>query len=431
LRAKGFLLPVCGLIIAVICGFATWWSIRIAIADWQASAGTIEGYNKALRIAPEDPELRAREALYRVDNDDANDGGQPLDDDLAVAARMNPYNSAVLMALGLRKEFQGKTADAESYLERAVAVDHQFKPAWTLANFYYRTHQSEKSWPLIERILHLEPLGFDPAPVFELSWNELEDTHDVDTDQRERAVAASRRIENMFPTGSERPVQYLQFLVNTKRVDAALDTWPKALAAYTPGGPGQASTMIDFADFLIANGRIPEAVRIWNQLAAHGILPTEPLNPPTGGLIADPEFQFPALGKAFGWRVEDVPGVFTGKAAGAQRFEISGDEPAMFGILSVIAPVLPGVPYRLQWKVDGLALSAPRDPGFAFQIIKEPGGEVTQCEPLLAANPPPCDFVSQADVKFARIILRYSRAQGTTRVSGVMQLRSVRLEPAR
>ena len=414
-----------------VCGFASWWSSRIAIADWQASAGTIDGFTRAIRLAPEDPELRAREALYRVDNDDANDGGQSIDDDLDLAATMNPYNSAVLMALGLRKEFQGKPAEAELYLKRAVAVDHQFKPAWTLANFYYRTNQSEKSWPLIERILHLEPLGFDPAPVFELSWNELEDAHDADADHREQALAASRRIERMFPAGTERPVQYLQFLVNTKRVDAALDTWPKALAAYTPGDPGQATSMIDFANFLIANGRIPEAVGIWNQLVEHGILPAEPLDPKAGKVIADPEFQFPALSKGFGWRVEEVPGVFTAKAAGSQRFEIRGDEPAAFPILSVIAPVLPGVSYRLQWKVDGSALSAPRDPGFAFQIVKEPGGEVTQCEPLLAANPMPCDFVSQSDTKFARIILRYARAQGTTRVSGVMQLRSVRLEPAK
>jgi hypothetical protein len=235
----------------------------------------------------------------------------------------------------------------------------------------------------------------------------------------------------MFPASGERPIQYLRFLVNTKRVDAALDAWPKALAAYTAGDLGQASNMIDFTDFLIRNGRIPEAVGIWNQLVERGILPAVPLNPSAGKLVADPDFEFPALGKAFGWRVNDVPGVFTGNQAGSQRFEISGDEPPQFAVLSVIAPVLPGVPYQLTWKSDGTALSSPRDPGFAFQVVKEPGDELTQCGPLLAEKPAPCYFVGRPEMKFARIVLRYARALGTTRVSGVMQLRSVELEPTR
>ncbi len=326
------------------------------------------------------------------------------------------------MALGLQAEFQGDNAAAEAYLKRAVEADHQFKPAWTLANFYYRTHQSEKSWPLIERILRLEPLGFDPGPVFELAWNEL---------AGEAEMNASRRIEGLLPTGSERPIQYLQFLVRTKRTEAALDAWPKALAEYQAGDSGQSATMIGFADYLVANQRIPDAVSVWDQLVERGILPAEPLTPSAGKSIADPEFQFPVLGTAFGWRVAEVPGVFTNKPAGSLRIEISGDEPEMFGILAVVAPVRSEVAYRLRWKMDSSALSSPHDPGFSFQILQEPGGQITQCEPALSVNPPTCDFVTASEAKSARISLRYARAQGTIRVSGVMQVSSVQLEFAK
>jgi hypothetical protein len=262
--------------------------------------------------------------------------------------------------------------------------------------------------------------------VFELAWNEL-----ADELANSGEVSASRRIERMIPARSERPLQYLQFLVRTKRTEAALDAWPKALAAYQRGDSEHAVTMTDFADYLIANERTSDAVSVWNQLVERGILPAEPLTPSAGKSIADPEFQFPALGKAFGWRVAEVPGVFTSKPAGSLRIEINGDEPEMFGILAVVAPVRSGVGYRLRWKMDSSALSSPHDPGFSFQVVQEPGGQITQCGPSLSVNPPSCDFVSAAEAKSAHISLRYARAQGTVRVSGVMQVSSIQLEFAK
>jgi hypothetical protein len=122
---------------------------------------------------------------------------------------------------------------------------------------------------------------------------------------------------------------------------------------------------------------------------------------------------------------------------GSLRFEINGDEPQSFEILSVFAPVLSGTRYRLDWKGDGSALKAPRDPGFSFQIVQQPGNMVTECPPLLASgNSSACDFATPADrtpgtMKRARIDLRYIRALGTTRVSGTLQLSAVRLELAR
>jgi hypothetical protein len=91
----------------------------------------------------------------------------------------------------------------------------------------------------------------------------------------------------------------------------------------------------------------------------------------------------------------------------------------------------------LGWKSDGSALDAPQDPGFSFQIVQQPGDVITQCPPLLASgNSSACDFVTLAEstrgaIERARIDLRYTRAQGTTRVSGALQLSTVRLELAR
>ncbi|HVV47571.1 MAG TPA: hypothetical protein VHC72_20310, partial [Bryobacteraceae bacterium] len=148
---------LCRVLVIAVCGFAIWWSVRTARADWLASAGTAGGLQKARLLAPDDPVLTARAAL---DRSDSGDPSPAIDEELQRAARMNPFDSSLLMTLGLREEFRGNNAAAETDLVRAAAVDHQFKPAWTLANYYYRTNQPDKAWPMIERILRLDPLGY-------------------------------------------------------------------------------------------------------------------------------------------------------------------------------------------------------------------------------------------------------------------------------
>jgi tetratricopeptide (TPR) repeat protein len=407
---------VCRVLFIAFCGFATWRSVRIAIADWVASAGTPGALERATRFAPDDARLLARLAIARSDSGDPS---PDVDEDLQRAARMNPLDASVLMTLGLREEFRGNSPRAEGYLVRAAEIDHQFKPAWTLANYYFRTDQTDRSWPLIQRILNLEPLGYDPAPVFELCWRQSND---------------ARKILSLIPKRGHRRVQYLAFLIRTKRMDTALDVWPDALAA---ADASDAATLSGFVDFLAGADRMRQAVSAWNQLVDRGMIHSGHLDPVKGVSIADPDFQFPPMAKAFDWRVAEVPGVSVGGFTGSLRFEINGDEPQSFQILSVFAPVLSGTRYRLGWKSDGSALNAPQDPGFSFQIVQQPGDAVTQCPPLLeSGGSSACDFVTPADgtpgaVRSARIDLRYTRAQGTTRVSGALQLSTVRLELAR
>jgi hypothetical protein len=402
------------------------------MADQLASAGTLDGLERAMRFAPDDARLLARAAIYRNDNGDPSPA---VDEDLRRVARLNPFDSTVLMTLGLREEFRGNSADAEGYLVRAAEIDHQFKPAWTLANYYYRTNRPDKAWAMIARILSLEPLGFNPAPVFELCWRLASDNQSTNQD------TASRKILSVIPKRGHKAVQYLEFLIATHRPDAALDAWPNALAAADPTDLSDVAALTQFADSLTGADRIPEAVNVWNQLVERGMIHSGRLDPAKGVSIADPDFQFPPMAAAFGWRTTEIPGVFTSGFSGSLRFEINGDEPQSFQLLSTLAPVLSGTPYHLRWRSDGSSLSSTGDPGFSFVIVQrhslgQPSEATTQCPPLLAPGNQACDFLTPAgngpgDMGEARIDLHYTRALGTTRVSGTLQLLNVHLELAR
>ena len=430
LRMKALVTLICRVLFIALCGLAAWRSVRIAMADWVASTGTLDALQRATRYAPGNARLLARIAIARSDAGDPSPG---VDDALRRAAQTNPFDSNLFMTLGLREEFSGDKAQAEADLVHAAEIDHQFKPAWTLANYYYRANQPDKGWPMIERILHLDPLGFDPTPVFELCWRQ--------------APNDPGKILSLIPKRGHRPIQYLAFLMSTQRTDTALDVWREALASADPADASDVATLTGFVDTLANADRIQQAVDVWNQLVDRGTIQSGRLDPAKGISVADPDFQFPSKARAFGWRVAEIPGVSTSGFTGSLNFEINGDEPQSFTVLSLFVPLVSASRYRLVWKGDASSLNSPQDPGFSFRIVQQPGDVVTQCPPLLSSsgNAGTCDFASLPEaapgrgtpeaapghVGRARIDLGYMRAQGTTRVSGILQLSSVHLEFAR
>jgi tetratricopeptide (TPR) repeat protein len=407
------------LLIVAVCAFLTVQTIRIARADWLAAHPPAGGISKALTVVPEDAALLLRAALAHSDSGDMSTA---VDRQLLRAAAANPLNADIPMALGLREEFRGHIPEAERYLVRAAELDHTFKPAWTLVNFYARNGQPDKTWPLIARALALDPLAFNPTPVFDLCWNQ----------SRSEGRIAERKIAALLPQHGSVPVEYLLYLLTTRRMDSAIDFWPRALAAATGDvASPEAQALVQYPDFLIAANRLPEAVRGWNELVAKKIVASSRLDPSAGISVADPNFDFPLLNHSFGWRAGTERGLFVESNPSRLRFEFDGNEPESSSVLlTTLVPLLPGRAYRLVWKSDGSGLSAPRDPGFVFRITQEPGQSATECPPLLVVGDDgACAFSTLPGTGYARLELRYARALGTTRIQGSLGMTSVRVQP--
>ena len=394
------------------CGLAVWRSVHLAVADWVASPGTVDALQDATHYAPNDARLLSRLALAR---NEAGDESPEVDEQLRRAAQLNPLDSNVLMTLGLREEFRGNKAKAEAYLVRAADVDHQFRPAWTLANYYARTGQTEKVWPMVERILKLDPLGFDPMSVFDLCWRET--------------GGDAQRVQAMIPATENRRAQYLTFLIAREHPDAAMAAWPAALAETRRDDAADVARLSEFVDALLRADRAADAVIVWNQLVDRGMIASAKLDPDKGSAIADPQFRFPLTGRGFAWRLgETTAGISEYVSGGALSAEINGDEPESFQLLSGTAALTPARHYRLLWKSDGSMLKEAGDAGFAFRILQ--GKVSTECPALLTSKG--CDFDSApgGTTEPARIELNYKRALGTTRASGTLRVSGVRLELA-
>ena len=386
------------LIVAAVAIYCAVWSVRLAIADQRAQRN-LPGLETAIAMEPADSVLLARAALFKNNNGDMSES---VDRQLLQAARMDPLNSALPTALGLREEFRGHLAESERYLVHAADIDHTFKPAWTLAAFYVRNNQPEKSWPSIRRVLNLNPLAYDLTPVFDLCWNQ---------------TTNSKQILDLIPSRGGVPIQYLYYLIARKRFDAAMDVWPRAIGAVDPSDPASAESMSAFPEYLIQANRASDAVRVWNQLVARGIVNSGKLDPAAGISIADPDFRFTQTERGFAWRV--MQGAI--KTSPGIKFEFDGEEPESLVLLTTIAPLIPGKSYRVIWTADASQLSSPRDPGFVLQIANS-----MDCQPLLQT----CRFTAKPDRDWAQINLLYKRALGTTRARGQIEIKKISMEPA-
>ncbi len=407
--------------VVCVCGFITAQTVRIGAADWLATENSKDGLDKAIRVAPVDSALLTRAALLRSE---IGDMSPEVDRLLLRTSEANPLNANLLIALGIRTELRGDNAATERYLVRAADADHTFKPTWTLINFYSRTGRREKTWTFIRRILALDPLAFNPDPVFDLCWDQTKDPE---------------QILALMPDRETILVRYLFYLLTSRRIDAAAQAWPRVLASAKKDTRSlNAEILSRFPEYLMAANRIPDAVRAWNQLVDYNLVLSSHLDVSAGRSISDPNFNFPAQAGAFGWRVASETGLYVTKVPSAMEFEFDGDEPQSSSILLTTAPLLRNKPYRLVWKSDGSGLNSARDPGFSFRIVQQFGPQptgkgpveaVTECPPLLGAGDEgTCPFMSLPDATSASIELWYKRAPGTVRIRGTLRVVGVRLE---
>jgi hypothetical protein len=123
---------------------------------------------------------------------------------LRAAVSLNPRAASAWISLGLDTEADGNLPQAEADLLQAARVDHQYLPAWTLTNFYFRRGDSTRFWLWAQRAA---TLTFDDyRPLLRLA----------DAFDRSPKSVATR-----LAGGAPLLRAYLDLLIGEGRLDAA------------------------------------------------------------------------------------------------------------------------------------------------------------------------------------------------------------------
>ena len=204
---------------------------------------------------------------------------------LEQALRNDSHNSRLWMKLGDAEAANGDLPKAESAYLQAAKFDRGYDPHWLLANLYFREGNTGQFWDQIR-----VALGFDTRDLgaaFELCWAVSQDPVVV-----LEAVPKTGRILS----------RYLEFLLNTNRLEEASPVAQLLLQA--PQGPGkdEAPTLLNYCDRMIGVKSFAEAKGVWDELAKRSLVPGQA--PASKNLLVDGGFKDTFAGRGFGWRWE-------------------------------------------------------------------------------------------------------------------------------
>jgi tetratricopeptide (TPR) repeat protein len=366
-------------------GCAALAAIRLAVADTIAREDTPEAVRRAIAWEWPAPAAESEQALAELDPAHARAV-------LETAAQTNPRSSAAWIALGLLEEAGGDRSAAEQSLQQAALMDHQYLPAWTLANFYFRGANQEQFWLWAERAASLAYDDF--RPLLRLS------------DQFEPDPA---RMLAHFQNAPRLRAPYLDFLIGENRLGAAQQV-ARGMSKERANDP----YLIGLADRQLRAGSGPSAIELWN--IASGFPPVEPA---AGKILTNGDLARPPLNLGFDWRVGQAEGVAQSWRPSELIFTFSGSQPEVCVLLEQTIFL---VPRHFRLRFDYMTSeSATTGVHWALDDREGPG-----IEPSSEWREGAFDLPRANGLRNLKLF--YRREPGTMRSEGRIEVRNVRLE---
>lgn len=407
-----FVIRAGALALVVCAAVGLYWAVRYTIADWLSLDLDASDREHATKLVPEAAVAWLRLADLRTEN------GLPPTAALRGALTASPQRSDAWIQLGLDAEVRGDFAEAERDLIRAVAVDHDFVPRWTLANYYFRRGDKARVFQWAKKTLSWS--NADAIPMFRLCWTISQDSSEI--------------LNAAIPDDSDTLTAYLKWL-SARDLEAAAPVAARLIDQYPQDS---APSLFAYCDHLIDAERLTTAVALWNAMFAHGILQSgaEQTNELTNG-----DFHAAPVNAGFDWRMSVPAGMEATAAQPGLNLSFSGSQPDRAHVIDQIVLVQAGASYRLRYDFASSGLEA--GSGLRWGVIDVATKTLLPPAISLPTLTPP-DFASAhsghgeitfkvpasetSDPEVIRVALIYERPPGSPPMIGWIRLHKVGLE---
>jgi O-antigen ligase len=377
----------CVLSMILLCAASDSW--RLAYADSLYRRGDSGSVARAEALCPNRAEYRA--ALAEMQPESA-----PVH--LRRALALDPYQTGARISMAADLERHGDLDASERELLKSADLDHQLAPAWSAANFYFRSGRPDEFWRWASRSASLMRGSMDS--LFDLCF----------------LVSDEVRVVESHLAGSspDVPRRLLDYLAAKGRAGEAHDV---AVRVANSAGVADRDRLLDYVDHALAAGSADDAIRVWNQLCARSLLTLTRVG---DGTLVNGDFRLAPAGRGFDWRLPATPGVSAIAGQQVLKLTFSGNQPENCEILSQWIKVRADTAYslRFEYRTEGL----PHDPGLLWSIA--PRREA----PLIDASDwRPGEYRFHSEGPLASLRLWYRRRAGTTRITGALWLRQINL----
>ena len=253
------------------------------------------------------------------------------------AAQLSPLNRLYWEDLESACESSGDLRCTDQASERLVELCPMVPSYyWVAGQSCLRTNRLELALDHFRRALELDPT------YAEATWVSL------------RKVLAPERVYQKVLAGgldAKTKVDYVDFVSSQGNGDAAYRIWRRVVA---DSGPFPVSAAEPYLDRLIGQGRIEEAVNVWQDLERLGIIKGSARSE-ADNLVFNGGFEQEPLGGGFDWRTGvatylaidfSAPGAYQG--GHCLRIDFTVKRNNEYEPVYQIVPVLPGHAYTLQ-----------------------------------------------------------------------------------
>jgi hypothetical protein len=401
--------------VITLAALALYWTTRYGVADWLSTSATESAVLRATTLAPQNTSAWLRFADLRSTNDE--DAMGPL----RRALESSPEDSRIWIQLGLELEGRNQYAEAEYCLTRAVELDRDFIPIWTLTNYYFRRDDTVRFFPAARRTLAYS--RGDLSPLFRMCWSITDD--------------GARILHDGIPDRDDVLSAYLQWLGN--QLDAAEPVAKRLLDRFPEQGT---PALLGYCDRLISAQRLDAAMALWNQMSDRGLIKTGSVQQ---GRIVDGNFRSAPLNTAFGWRIGAPAGIDITTGGSSLNLSFSGTQPDHCDVVNQLTLLHADRTYRLRYNFESSGLEA--GAGLHW-IVADARSGARFSPPLSQFRLTPSDFAmahaNEGDFTFvvpmgsapqlpvlARVALVYDRDPASARMEGWIRVDKVWLEEAR
>jgi hypothetical protein len=282
------ILPVGALLV-----MAVFWIARAYLAYRVSLTPTVSNLQIAVRLDPGNADYHlqlGRLYEYSVMNTHPHQAVEQF----RLAVRLDPANPQAWLDLSAGLQLQGDMAGATEALERADYLAPNI-PAyqWPIGNFYLLQGKTDDAFRHF-RVVMRGVDWYDPI-IFSMAW---------------KASGNPTQILNeLIPHQISEEFRYLDFLAGRRQFDDARAVWNRIIRSSDKFDPHAAANYIN--DLLFAH-HPAQAYQVWTDLIDKGLV--RGASPePKGNLITDSRFERPLLGMGFGWRTDNVQGVYVGR----------------------------------------------------------------------------------------------------------------------
>jgi tetratricopeptide (TPR) repeat protein len=340
-------------IAVVLTLLLTFFPLRNALAAHYAAWQTADGFERATRLEPANAQnwyLLGRYWQYNLEEPDAPRAIRAY----LSALSLNRDSADTWLDLAAAYESEGNITEArDAFVHAKKAYPLSAEVSWRYGNFLLR--QGDLDSAFVQMRLAVQGDHNLAAEAFSRS---LRAGADIDT-----------TISRILPPDREAYLDVIWDQTTDHHTAYALKVWDQLASLHPHIVLNDAFSLVDS---LVAERRIPEAIRVWNQAVFFAGL--EDLQNPPGSLLWDGGFESGISGAAFTWNISsgytdvqvgmDIQEKHSGKHS--LRLIFGGKTNVNFNGVCHNVPVQPATKYRFSAWIKTRAITT--DQGVRFQL---------------------------------------------------------------